>query len=249
MALPGIGRSTAGAILALAHSERHAILDGNVKRVLCRFEAIQGWPGKADINRQLWALSEHYTPQASVADYTQAIMDLGATVCRRSKPDCDHCPVRRGCLARQREQVAVLPTPRPRKTLPVRQTAMLLLCNDQNEVMLERRPASGIWGGLWSFPETQLDAGDSEALQAHCREHYRCHVASQEILPPRKHSFSHFHLNITPLLMRVTDSTPAVMETGNTLWYNICQPENLGFATPVRTLLDKLTTVACGEQT
>jgi len=248
MALPGIGRSTAGAILAQAHGMRQPILDGNVKRVLCRVEAIDGWPGQADVDRRLWALSEHYTPHAAVADYTQAIMDLGATVCRRSNPACDRCPLRHGCQAQRQGITAQLPTPRPRKTLPVRDTAMLLLCCGQREVLLERRPPSGIWGGLWSFPETQLDTADSEALQAHCQERYHCRVDAIEIWPVRKHTFSHFHLNITPLLMHVTGVRAAVMENANTLWYNTCQPEDLGFAAPVRTLLDQLTTVTPGEQ-
>jgi A/G-specific adenine glycosylase len=248
MALPGIGRSTAGAILAQAHGMRQPILDGNVKRVLCRFFAIDDWPGQADVDRRLWALSEHCMPHAAVADYTQAIMDLGATVCRRSRPACDHCPLRNDCQARQLGIATQLPTPRPRKTLPVRDTAMLLLCSEQREVLLERRPPSGIWGGLWSFPETRLDTADHAALLSHCQERFHCRVAAMEIWPARKHTFSHFHLNITPLLMHVTDVRPTVMENTNTLWYNTCQPQDLGFAAPVRSLLDQFTNVSPGEQ-
>ncbi len=157
MALPGVGRSTAGAILALACAQRHPILDGNVKRVLARFHAVDGWPGQATVQKRLWQLAEMYTPHARVAHYTQAIMDLGATLCTRGRPDCGQCPVRSGCAAHGSSRQADYPAPRPARILPVRTVTMLLLGNQASELLLERRPPTGIWGGLWSFPELAAD--------------------------------------------------------------------------------------------
>ena len=155
--LPGIGQSTAGAILAIAGNQRHAILDGNVKRVLARHAAVAGWPGKTDVSKQLWALAEARTPQQRVADYTQAIMDLGATLCTRSKPNCAACPVASDCAARIADDVAAYPGRKPKKAKPLRQTTMVIAVNGA-AVFLQRRPPVGIWGGLWSLPEV-VDVG------------------------------------------------------------------------------------------
>ncbi|MGH8119394.1 MAG: A/G-specific adenine glycosylase, partial [Gammaproteobacteria bacterium] len=153
MALPGIGRSTAGAILALSQGLRHAILDSNVKRVLARFHAVEGWLGKPDVERSLWVLAESYLPASRVADYTQAIMDLGATVCTPRQPRCGDCPVNDGCAARLASKQHDFPHPRPGKILPVRKTVFAILQNESGQVLLEQRPPAGIWGGLWAFPE------------------------------------------------------------------------------------------------
>ena len=153
VALPGIGRSTAGAILALSHGDRHPILDGNVKRVLCRYHGIEGWPGRGAIERTLWTLAERHTPHEGVAAYTQAVMDLGATLCVRSRPLCSLCPIEAGCTARRDGTQARIPAPRPRRAVPHRQTAFLVLRDASGALLLERRPPSGIWGGLWCFPE------------------------------------------------------------------------------------------------
>ncbi|MFB3101031.1 MAG: A/G-specific adenine glycosylase, partial [Gammaproteobacteria bacterium] len=166
LTLPGIGRSTAGAIMALAFKQHHAILDGNVKRVLCRFYAVNGWPGELTVEKQLWQIAEDLTPEINVARYTQAIMDLGATVCTRSKPQCNICPVSEGCLARQQEVQHKYPAPKPKKIIPLRKTVFLLLENKAGEILFQRRPETGIWGGLWCFPECSHDDDIEEWLLA-----------------------------------------------------------------------------------
>ncbi|MGR9051455.1 MAG: A/G-specific adenine glycosylase, partial [Gammaproteobacteria bacterium] len=151
--LPGIGRSTAGAILSLAFGRSHPILDGNVKRVLARFEGITGWPGNNATAEALWAVSSRYTPVHRAGEYTQAMMDLGATLCTRSKPDCPVCPLKDECHARRYEQTASLPTPKPSRTQPVKRVCFLWVTDRDRQTFLQQRPAAGIWGGLWSLPE------------------------------------------------------------------------------------------------
>ena len=152
-ALPGIGRSTAAAILAQAFGERHAILDGNVRRVLARFHGLHGWHGSGPVQRALWNLADRHTPATRTADYTQAIMDLGATVCTRARPRCGDCPLGNACIARRDGLVEVLPTPKPARAIPERETTMLIVHDPAGRVLLERRPPSGVWGSLWSLPE------------------------------------------------------------------------------------------------
>ena len=165
--LPGVGRSTAAAIAALAFGQRCAILDGNVKRVLARHGGIAGWPGDKKVETALWQLAESRLPRTAIEAYTQGMMDLGALVCTRSQPACPACPVSTDCIALTQRRTAELPTPRPKKTLPERQVQMLLLL-DRGELMLEKRPARGIWGGLWSLPELALDADPA----SHCRDRF-----------------------------------------------------------------------------
>ncbi len=231
-ALPGIGRSTAGAILAQACGQRHAILDGNVKRVLTRYAAIDGYPGDGAVHRQLWTLAERLTPYARVADYTQAIMDLGATVCRRRKPLCGLCPVAAGCLAAARGLTTALPTPKPRKTLPVRATVMLLAVRDDGGIWLEQRPATGLWGGLWSLPE----APDTASIEALCHDRFGTAPLETRIWPGLRHSFSHYHLDITPVQVRIISRVNA----GSGLWYNPAQDAALGLPAPVVRLIGAL---------
>ncbi len=234
--LPGIGRSTAGAILSLACGQRHAILDGNVKRVLARFHAVDGWPGKTEVLNQLWSLSETATPDQRVAAYNQAMMDLGATLCRRGKPDCVACPLRSTCAARRQQRQQDFPSPRPRRNLPVREVHMLLLLSPVREIYLEQRPASGIWGGLWSFPEFDTQ----EELTGWCD---RCTIARDtevQVWPVVRHTFSHFHLDITPCCMQLQNPMLSVMEAGSALWYNTRHPKALGLAAPVTRLLARL---------
>ena len=152
-ALPGIGRSTAGAILALSRSQRHPILDGNVKRVLARYFGIEGFPGEREVEKTLWSLADECTPAERVADYTQAIMDLGATLCVRSRPLCAACPLAEHCVARIEGRQSALPTPRPKKIRPQRTAYVVLMVRDDGAVLLERRPPAGIWGGLWTLPQ------------------------------------------------------------------------------------------------
>lgn len=236
LALPGIGRSTAGAILAQSLGQRHAILDGNVKRVLCRLHAIDGWPGHKPVEEQLWQLAEAYTPTTRPADYTQAVMDLGATVCRRGRPLCDSCPVQAMCLAHKQNNVGAYPTPKPKKTLPVRQTRMLMLQDPRGQILLQQRPPSGIWGGLWSFPECPPDTDISEW----CREAFGMVIDTLRPEEVLRHTFSHFHLDIQPVRARLKAHTDHIMEAPATLWYNTRQPDALGLPAPVKQLLSQL---------
>ena len=232
-ALPGIGRSTAGAIASLSMDLRAPILDGNVKRVLARYHAVEGWPGTKKVQDQLWQVAERYTPQQRFNHYTQAMMDLGATLCTRSKPSCLLCPVQQGCEAHRLGQPTVYPHSKPRKALPVRQCLMPLLANPDGEIWLQRRPDSGLWGGLWCPPQLDDQSALDELLQ-----HKGWHVAEQQSLEPLRHTFSHFHLDIQPLLVRVLP-TPSVAEAGQ-VWYNLRQPTRLGLAAPVSKLLKQV---------
>jgi len=236
LALPGIGRSTAGAILAQALGQRHPILDGNVKRVLCRLHAVEGWPGDPKVEVGLWRLAEAYTPRARLADYTQAIMDLGATLCRRGQPDCPACPFATECQARLEGRQAELPQRKPAREKPVKATRMLLLLNEKGEVLLQQRPPSGIWGGLWSLPECEPRA----RVKAWVRRELGLEVEESRKLPPLRHSFSHFHLEIQPLLATTRPAAEGVMEAGATVWYNSRQPDARGLAAPVVKLLQRL---------
>jgi len=235
LGLPGIGRSTAGAILAQSLEQRHTILDGNVKRVLTRLHAIAGWPGQKHVEQQLWQLADQYTPGSRLADYSQAIMDLGATLCTRSKPRCGDCPVSSLCQARQQDIVNQFPAARPKKTLPVRQTRMLLLQDKHGQYLLQQRPPSGIWGGLWSFPECPLD----HDIQHWCQTQFGLLIGPVEQANTVRHSFSHFHLDIQPHYAQLKDHTDHVMEATATVWYNTRQPEVLGLPGPVKLLLEQ----------
>jgi len=235
MALPGVGRSTAGAILSLACGQRHPILDGNVKRVLARYHAVDGWPGQVAVQNRLWALAEAGTPSIEVAAYNQAIMDLGATLCTRSRPACGQCPLTTDCAARPAGRQRDFSAPRPRKALPLRRTRMMLLSNAAGEILLERRPPAGVWGGLWSLPE--IDHG--QALDAWCREHMGLGVHVVEEWPCLRHTFSHFHLEITPVLARAEAAADGIREAHDRIW---CRPDgraDRGLAAPVARLLQR----------
>lgn len=236
-ALPGIGRSTAGAILSIAFGQQQPILDGNVKRVLARFHAINGWPGDNKIASQLWQISETYTPSTRSGAYTQAMMDLGATLCTRTKPRCSSCPLASGCLALQQELVDQLPTPRPRKILPSKNSYMLILQDDSNRILLQRRPPTGIWGGLWSLPEFT----DLQQLQDWCVQR-GFSIMAQRTLPSRQHSFSHYHLDYTPLLARSQNPSNFVMEANQLVWYKAGDIEQLGLPAPIKRLLQQIHT-------
>ncbi len=236
VALPGIGRSTAGAILSLSMQQRFPILDGNVKRVLTRFNAIEGWPGQTKIEEKLWKIAKQNTPERNVDSYTQAIMDLGATVCTRSKPKCQNCPVEKDCLARKSDRQKDFPYSKPKKSLPTKEKIFLILKNDQNEILLEKRPPSGIWGGLWSLPEC---AHDSD-LKNICQQRFGLKISNLEKLQIMRHTFSHFHLEITPIIAEIKNNTMMIMEPKQTLWYNFDQIKNIGLAAPVTSLLKKL---------
>jgi A/G-specific adenine glycosylase len=239
--LPGIGRSTAGAILSLAFGQRHAILDGNVKRVLARHRAIGGWPGKTAVAKALWAVAEANTPDERVGDYTQAIMDFGATVCTRSKPRCDECPMRVDCVAFAEDAVGQYPGRKPKKARPLKTTTMVLAVND-GSVYLERRPPSGIWGGLWSLPE--LDNG---AVADWCRERLETTgtaTASWDIL---RHSFSHYDLDIQPVVVHIDDASRKVADCGDATWHRLDAAPPGGIAAPVQKLINTLSSENHGK--
>lgn len=232
--LPGIGPSTAGAIASLSMDLRAPILDGNVKRVLARYSAEASYPGASQATKRLWQISEELTPYQDVAKYTQAMMDLGATLCTRKQPDCARCPVSSGCIAYATEQQHLLPAPRPRKELPVKRVTMPLLVNQDNAMLLQQRPTEGIWGGLWSLPE--LD--DIASLQPLLREHL-LNLEQQHCLEPLRHTFSHYHLDIEPWLIRVHSSAPLGIAENNWLWYNPYNPPRLGLAAPIKGLIER----------
>jgi A/G-specific adenine glycosylase len=232
-ALPGIGRSTAGAILALARAQRHPILDGNVKRVLARYFGIEGFPGEREVEKTLWSLADECTPAERVADYTQAIMDLGATLCVRSRPLCAACPLAEHCVARIEGRQSVVPAPRPKKIRPQRTAYVVLMVRDDGAVLLERRPPVGIWGGLWALP--QFD--DREAIPLPLRAAGQAGGAMS--LPPYFHSFTHFDLTLHPLLVRATP-TQAVADTDRYCWYEPRQPARIGLTKPTVDLIRAL---------
>jgi len=236
VALPGVGRSTAGAILSQAFGQRYPILDGNVKRLLSRLHAIDEWPGKTSVEKELWLLAAYYMPNRQMADYTQAIMDFGATLCRRGRPACGDCPFATDCLAHRQGRERELPVPRKSGRLPLRRSTLMLIADAGGRILLEQRPPTGIWGGLWSLPE----CGDQTDPAGWCRKKLGCEVELQEALPPLHHTFSHFRLEITPLPARLLDNSIGVMEACPLLWYNIRQPEACGLAAPVQRLLEQL---------
>ncbi|MFC4819189.1 A/G-specific adenine glycosylase [Dokdonella ginsengisoli] len=235
-ALPGIGRSTAAAILAQTWGERHAILDGNVRRVLARWHGLRGWPGETATQRELWRLAERHTPHERVADYTQAIMDLGATLCVRSRPHCLRCPVAPGCVALRDGLTAQLPARKPTREKPTRATTMLIVRDAQRRTLLERRPPTGVWAGLWSLPETDDAAGASRRLL----DRYAVRVDDGVALARFVHTFSHYHLEIAPLLLERAVPLDRVADAPDRAWYGPDELESLGLPAPVRKLLQTL---------
>ena len=233
MALPGIGRSTAGAILALAYHQRHAILDGNVKRVLARHADIGGWPGTTEVGRTLWQQAEKYLPQQRIAEYTQALMDLGAMVCTKTDPQCATCPVSVDCRARKAGRIAERPQPPPFKVRPQRRIVMLMARHRDN-LLLERRPTKGIWGGLLSFPEMQSKV----QAKAWCQRRLGP-IDCTRSLPSFKHQFTHFSLNITPLEVRLAKIYPQINEENGLVWCKLLSSIN-GVPAPVKKLIAQL---------
>lgn len=239
LALPGIGKSTAGAILAFSQGQRHPILDGNVKRVLCRYYGIEGYPGKRDIELQLWKLADHNTPETDVPQYTQAIMDLGATVCTRTRPACPDCPLSASCTAKKLGIQALIPTPKPGKTRPTRHTTMLVINDHRSRVLLQKRPPTGIWGGLWSLPECPVDTD----IKQHCRKRLGLSVSSGSPLARLKHSFTHYHLMIQPHRLNVSargSLKQGTLKEDSLNWFEPGQFDQLGMPKPVKSLLDTM---------
>jgi A/G-specific adenine glycosylase len=233
--LSGIGRSTAGAILALSQGQRFPILDGNVKRVLSRYFGVEGSAAERAVSERLWNLAEACTPQERVDVYTQAIMDLGATVCTRRKPLCAYCPLSEGCVARITGRQHELPSPRPARERRVRKVFMLVAVREDGSVLLERRPASGVWGGLWCLPEfgTSRDALSFAGTSLSKVKGAPCTLGRVE------HAFTHFDLEITPLLVKCAGSTDAVQDAAS-VWYDTRVPVRVGLPAPVKALLEGL---------
>ncbi|PXX93641.1 A/G-specific adenine glycosylase [Marinobacter vulgaris] len=234
-ALPGIGRSTAAAILAQAHQQRAAILDGNVKRVLARYHAIAGWPGKTSVLNQLWQRAEEHTPDERIRDYTQAIMDLGAMVCTRSRPACPSCPLQAGCEAYAKGETGLYPASKPKKSKPEKTTWMVILEDHEGRILLERRPPSGIWGGLWSLPEMD-PAYSPEELPEACEEAFGFNCSEPELTSGFRHTFSHYYLHIQPARLTVHSSSQ-VKDMENHQWIHPDKALTLGLPAPIRTLL------------
>ena len=234
--LPGIGRSTAGAIASISMEIRAPILDGNVKRVLARYRAIPGWPGQIAVANQLWDIAEEYTPHERVADYTQVMMDLGAMICTRTKPSCPLCPLSEDCLAHAAGDETRFPESKPKKNKPERSVRMLMVVNQYGEVLLEKRPPSGIWGGLWGLPEIATD--DDLTESSHTKTGFE--LDDFEEWQPFRHTFSHYHLDITPIKTFTSGDSDQVRDGDRWHWFQPDQPTELGLAAPVTKLLKKL---------
>ncbi len=233
--LTGIGRSTAAAIIAQAFEQRATILDGNVKRVLARYHAVPGWPGQTSVLNALWEHAETHTPDDRARDYTQAIMDLGAMVCTRSKPKCEICPLSTDCQAYANSETRLYPGSKPKKAKPEKTTWMLILEDAEGRILLERRPPSGIWGGLWSLPELDPAYG-SEELQDACERELGIACSNPDLISGFRHTFSHYHLHIQPARLPVIRSTQ-IADTDRLRWLHRDEALTLGLPAPIRTLL------------
>ena len=237
VALPGIGRSTAGAILTQAWGDAAPILDGNVKRVLCRLFGIHGWPGTPAVEKKLWSIAGSLLPDARLADWTQAQMDFGATLCTRANPACAICPLQNACTARREGRIAELPAAKPGKPLPQRETQMLIAQDPEGRVLLWRRPPTGIWASLWSLPQHE---GVDEA-QAWFQRHLDGDFAGARALPALDHGFTHFRLRIHPRLIAVNGPRAAIGDNADLRWANRAELAAIGLPAPVRKLLQEQT--------
>ncbi len=235
-ALPGIGRSTAGAILSLAFNNPAPILDGNVRRVLIRHSGIEGDPLSPVVQKQLWAISGDLLPTVRVADYTQAIMDLGATVCVRAQPRCPACPLRADCLAATSGRTAQLPSPRKRPARTRRDSHALILRDRTGRFLLERRPAAGVWGGLWSIPEFP----DQSTLESSLSSRFAPAAMESNALPAITHAFTHFDLTLRPTLFDLGAATCAISELDSPRWFAPNELGGIGLPSPIRKLLTRL---------
>jgi A/G-specific adenine glycosylase len=227
--LAGIGRSTAAAIAAFAFGQRAAILDGNVKRVLCRQFGIEGFPGSAIVEHKLWALAVELLPDKDIEAYTQGLMDLGSTCCTRRKPQCAKCPVSAGCIALRDERQHELPEPKPPATIPHRSATFALIFDGQR-LLLERRPPTGIWGGLLVPPEGDID---------HTLTRLGLCSHSREVLPELKHAFTHYRLTLQPVLCRVVPQ--AAVSENSLIWIDLSAAAKAGVPTPIAKLIRQIT--------
>jgi A/G-specific adenine glycosylase len=238
--LPGIGRSTAGAILALSKQQCYPILDGNVKRVLSRHFAIPGWPGARAVEEKLWEISVTYTPKNRVHHYTQAMMDIGATICTRSKPKCIECPLKGSCKALKEERVLCYPTAKPKVQKPIRSAIFLLLTDTKKkQILLEKRPNKGIWGGLYTLPQCT----DTLNIRNWCQETLNVKILKPKALTPFRHTFTHFHLEIHPFQCQVSSSSPEnrtiLQSSKHYLWTAFKELNTLALPAPITQLLQE----------
>ena len=239
--LPGIGRSTAGAIIAIAHEKRATILDGNVKRVLTRFHNIAGYPGISTVNKALWSAADTHTPALRTRNYTQAIMDLGATLCTRKDPYCDRCPLQSLCAAYEAGTVNVLPTPKPKKEKPVRRARFFVLAAPNGTALVEQKPTDGLWGGLWTPPQRPSDTTTEAFL--HEFEMTRNEIKREHIAPIFRHTFSHYHLDIEPVYLHLEKLPTMIRERDDVRWVSADQHGSnspVGLSKPAVTLLESL---------
>lgn len=233
--LSGIGRSTAAAIASFAFNQVQTILDGNVKRVLARHFLIEGWPSSPAIEKKMWALAESLLPNNDMTAYTQGLMDLGATICTRSKPKCSVCPLNNSCLALAQQRVKDLPTPKPKKAIPQKYTTMLAILNGR-EVLLEKRPSKGIWGGLWSLPEIGMEEIGVEVALSR----FGLSTEAQEPLALVQHAFTHYKLAITPQPLLLTSKAVKATDgkaTAPYIWLPLLEAIGAAIPTPVRNIL------------
>ena len=235
VALPGIGRSTAAAILSQAWGDRFAILDGNVKRVLARHQGITGWPALPAVERQLWALADGHLPHQRLADYTQAQMDLGATLCTRANPACALCPLQRDCVARIEGRIAELPTPRPGKVAPQKYAHVLWAEDAQRRILMQRRPPTGVWASLWSLPQ----ADDIDGARTWFDSELRADFDEREYLPAIAHAFSHYKLELQPLRWRAVAARGHVRDNQDLRWVARDELVTMGIPAPIRKLLQQ----------
>lgn len=254
LALSGVGRSTAGAVLSSVLNAPYPILDGNVKRVLSRYFAVEGWAGEKNVENQLWQLSAEVTPTTQVADFNQAMMDLGAMICLRSKPKCTLCPLSQACQANQRQAWTEFPAKKPKKSLPER-TGYFLVLKHGSKIWLEKREDRGIWGGLFAFPQFDTTDALEQALESYAARAYKG-GRKMEILQITpmiafRHTFSHFHLEIVPMLAEFRSNQLAephgnylpLVSSPSECWYDLHQPSQIGLATPIKRILDELTLI------
>jgi A/G-specific adenine glycosylase len=239
--LPGIGRSTAAAIAAFAGGERAAILDGNVKRVLARHFGIEGYPGAPAVERALWALAEDLLPRADIEAYTQGLMDLGATVCMRSRPACESCPVADSCAARATGRTELLPAPRPARTRPVRHSVVLVIRDASGVVLLEPRPPRGIWGGLLSLPEFDADAEDESLITA-AQSRYALRIRLGDRLESVRHEFTHYSFVMQPRIADVLSASGAA--SAPLRFLSSREIETAPLPAPIRRLLQGIASMA-----
>ena len=237
VALPGIGRSTAGAILSQAWGDAAPILDGNVKRVLCRVFGIDGWPGTPAIEKKLWAIADALLPETRLADWTQAQMDFGATLCTRANPACAICPLQDACVARREGRTNELPAPKPGKPLPQREALMLIVEDAAGRVLLQRRPPVGVWASLWSLPQHE----DIDEAQAWFGRHLEGDFAAARALPALDHGFSHYRLRIHPRLITINRPRAAIGDNADLRWVSRAELTAIGLPAPVRKLLQERT--------